>query len=309
MASECPDVARSAPGTGTAALDWVGMEGIHLPLELSETGGDPRTHATASIGVDLPGGDETVKGIHMSRLYRHLNQLTEAPLTAAGIKALLEAALHSHKDCASRSAALSLTFPFMLYRPALVTDSGGGWHRYPVRIDGHLHRDDATPSLRLGIDVCYSSTCPCSAALSRQALASAFRDAFGDNQTISPETVTAWLERAGTLATPHSQRSTARVGIALEPSANALGLVELVDRIENALGTPVQTLVKRSDEQAFARRNGANLMYVEDASRILADALTPHYRGLQIRVAHHESLHAHNAVAEAAPPDEANASD
>lgn len=45
--------------------------------------------------------------------------------------------------------------------------------------------------------------------------------------------------------------------------------VKLIDRIEHALGTPVQTLVKRSDEQAFALANGQNLMFCEDAARRL----------------------------------------
>ena len=47
----------------------------------------------------------------------------------------------------------------------------------------------------------------------------------------------------------------------------------LIDRVEQALGTPVQTVVKREDEQAFARLNGENLMFCEDAARRMAAAL------------------------------------
>lgn len=39
----------------------------------------------------------------------------------------------------------------------------------------------------------------------------------------------------------------------------------LIDQMEAVLATPVQTAVKRADEQAFAWLNGQNLMYVEDA--------------------------------------------
>ena len=67
-----------------------------------------------------------------------------------------------------------------------------------------------------------------------------------------------------------------------------------------ALGTAVQTAVKRPDEQAFALANGQNLMFCEDAARRLNLALqrTPGIKQLHIRVIHAESLHAHDAVAE-----------
>src|SRR3546814_19001808 len=51
-------------------------------------------------------------------------------------------------------------------------------------------------------------------------------------------------------------------------------LESLVDAIEAALGTPVQTAVKREDEQAFARLNDENLMFCEDAARRVAAALS-----------------------------------
>ena len=69
--------------------------------------------------------------------------------------------------------------------------------------------------------------------------------------------------------------------------------------MEAALGTPVQTAVKREDEQAFAELNAANLMFCEDAARRAASALAsdPRVSAWQVRVAHFESLHPHDAVA------------
>ena len=58
-----------------------------------------------------------------------------------------------------------------------------------------------------------------------------------------------------------------RDGLAMLP------IVELIDRVEQALGTPVQTAVKREDEQAFAALNARNLMFCEDAARRVAHAL------------------------------------
>jgi GTP cyclohydrolase I len=60
----------------------------------------------------------------------------------------------------------------------------------------------------------------------------------------------------------------------------------------------VQTAVKREDEQQFALLNGQNLMFVEDAGRKLKGALgaDPRLQDFWVRVEHHESLHAHDAV-------------
>jgi GTP cyclohydrolase I len=61
----------------------------------------------------------------------------------------------------------------------------------------------------------------------------------------------------------------------------------------------VQTAVKREDEQAFAELNAANLMFCEDAARRVAAALANDARvdRYEVRVAHFESLHPHDAVA------------
>lgn len=56
--------------------------------------------------------------------------------------------------------------------------------------------------------------------------------------------------------------------------------------------------MRRIDEQAFARLNGANLMYVEDAARRLRNILAERYANFHVAVRHFEGLHAHDAVAE-----------
>jgi len=79
-----------------------------------------------------------------------------------------------------------------------------------------------------------------------------------------------------------------------------LPVADLIDRAEAALGTPVQTAVKREDEQAFARLNAENLMFCEDAARRVAAALAVDARvqRFDVRVSHFESLHPHDAVAQ-----------
>ena len=62
-----------------------------------------------------------------------------------------------------------------------------------------------------------------------------------------------------------------------------------------------QAAVKREDEQEFARRNGANLMFCEDAARRVKALLESDERVVDWRLVatHRESLHPHDAVATA----------
>lgn len=298
MNDRLPDVAMQESSTAMAPLDWVGMQTIDLPLRLDELAAGASVHARAAIQVDLPA--RHIKGIHMSRLYLLLDDYAEREsLSGTGLAALLESVVASHADCGATRARLSLTFDLLCKRNALVTPGLSGWKSYPVQIDAMWC--DGVLTLHASVTVAYSSTCPCSAALSRQLLAEAFGERFGNQIVVNPAQAQAWLLQHGSLATPHSQRSLAQVRVQLPPEA-PLRLLTLVDRIETVLATPVQTAVKRADEQAFARLNGANLMYVEDAARRLCQALDGQYVRADITVRHLESLHAHDAVAFASLP-------
>ncbi|WP_062381704.1 GTP cyclohydrolase FolE2 [Pseudomonas abietaniphila] len=293
MNSPLPDVACSELSQTLLPLDWVGMQGIDLPLMLDEPGIDVAVHARADLHVDLP--VPQIKGIHMSRLYTLLDRFAEQhAVSPASLATLLERMVASHADCHSSQARLRLSFEWLCKRPALVTTGLSGWKSYPTVIDAQWQQG------RLVLDACvevtYASTCPCSAALSRQLLEQAFHDRFATGVVDSAE-VAGWLRQHGSHATPHSQRSVAAVRVRIDPDAERMGLLHLIDRVEDALGTPVQTAVKRADEQAFARLNGQNLMYVEDAARKIQQSLSPDFPLSSVSVRHLESLHPHDAVA------------
>lgn len=283
-----PDIAAQS-SQRSLPLDWVGMCGIALPLSLD----GQRVQAKADAGVDL--SDGTSRGIHMSRLYLALEAFRDEALSIPLIHKVLEHFLDSHQGLSS-SAYLSLRFDLLLERRALVS-AESGHKRYPLVIDARL--EQGVFHVELKVDVVYSSTCPCSAALARQLIQQQFLTDFA-NRSLSHEDVLTWLgSPQGVVATPHSQRSTARLRVRLKPQGNELPMIELIDQAEAALGTAVQTAVKRADEQAFALANGQNLMFCEDAARRLNLALTNMHTvdGFELRVEHAESLHAHDAVA------------
>jgi len=292
-----PDVATGAQPDAGGALDWVGMDGIDLPVRCADgQGGTFTVPAQVSVQVNL--ADPAARGIHMSRLYLALEQsLGEQTLTPSGLCSLMHALIATHADLSSR-VRLRIDYSQLLKRRALVSDNAG-WRAYPVTVEAQLL--DEHFSVQLGCEVTYSSTCPASAALSRQLNQQRFDEDFAGTVP-SQRAVREWLgSERGMAATPHAQRSTAKVMVRLAPGFD-LPVSELIDAVERALATPVQTAVKREDEQAFAKLNAENLMFCEDAVRRIRVALEADERiaGYRIRAAHHESLHPHDAVAEVA---------
>jgi len=290
-----PDVAVHAQPHLAGELDWVGMDGIEVPVRFDAGDGDVQ-RASARVGafVNLRRPDK--RGIHMSRLYLQVEQaLSTQTLSAASLHELLRGFLDSHKDLSDR-ACLSVRFEHLVRRPAL-RSGNSGWRAYPVSIEASIVGDQFL--LELGTEVVYSSTCPASAALSRQLIQEQFTKDFDATQPIDHAAVVAWLgSEKGIVATPHAQRSVARLRV--RPAEGAkFDLINLIDRTEHALGTPVQTAVKREDEQAFALANGGNLMFCEDAARRIQKALDADdaLSDFHIRVEHQESLHPHDAVA------------
>lgn len=296
LARVMPDIANEARPAVAGLLDWVGMGEIEIPVAIADAAGAIHTSgARVNAFVNLNRAD--VRGIHMSRLYLHVDRALGAePLSPCSLRRLLKDFLDSHADLSDR-AMVQVHFDYLVRRPALVSDNTG-WKSYPVSVTALLDRGQF--SLEVGVQAAYSSTCPCSAALARQLIQENFVGEFPPGSPLDHAAVLRWLgSEQGINATPHSQRSTAEVKARLAPSFQNLPFIEIIDRIEAALKTPVQTAVKREDEQAFARLNGQNLMFCEDAARRMQRALDDDERisDFWVRASHFESLHPHNAVA------------
>jgi GTP cyclohydrolase I len=97
--------------------------------------------------------------------------------------------------------------------------------------------------------------------------------------------------------TPHAQRSRADVKIRFLKES-PVWIEDVVEAVEKVLKTPVQIIVKREDEQEFARLNAENPMFVEDSVRLMSDTVDKIEGVLDWSIVanHFESLHAHNAV-------------
>ncbi|MGB0135046.1 GTP cyclohydrolase FolE2 [Dokdonella sp.] len=290
-----PDIASQAGADSAGPLDWVGMDEIAVPVRIADADGI-LVQSPARVAAFVNLNQAEARGIHMSRLYLHVDQhLSREPLTPCSLRRLLRDFLDSHADLSDR-ARISVRFDHMIRRAALASDNSG-WKTYPVVINASMH--EGVFAFELETEILYSSTCPCSAALARQLIQEQFASDFDADRPIDRAAVLEWLgSESGIRATPHSQRSSARVRVRLG-NGFEFPIVDLIDLIESALQTPVQTAVKREDEQAFALLNGQNLMFCEDAARRMRGALDQDERIVDfwLRASHLESLHPHDAVA------------
>lgn len=291
-----PDIANEPHSGPNARLNWVGMSEIEMPVFLMN-GKQERIQSVARVQAYVNLIDPESKGIHMSRLYLAVDEmLSVETLTPGLLRKVVSSFAESHADI-SDSAYLECRVDFFERRKSLKSDNTG-WKSYKIRPITLLR--EGKISTELSIEVPYSSTCPCSAALARDIIQQGFTSQFGDTETVDFNSVHEWLGTTeGISATPHSQRSVAQIRVQLNDSVDELPISRLIDQIEDALQTPVQAAVKRADEQEFARLNAANLMFCEDAARRLHAALDKDSTldDFWVRVNHMESLHPHNAVA------------
>ena len=283
-----PDVVKEKLKS-SLPIDLVGIQDLKLPVRLTAK---ITTKACLSVLVSLE--DKKTRGIHMSRLYLSLHDyFSKNIVSLSGLKKVLTSAIKSQKGN-SRFGRIHLKSSWPTLRKALKS-SLSGWREYPFYFEvSHLKKDNSFKYIAGG-EVLYSSTCPCSASLSRQIVKQEFEKQFSRQKTLKKSDVLNYLgDKRFWAATPHAQKSMASFKLRLsEKSKDNFSLLKSIDEIEKTLGTPVQTAVKREDEAEFAKLNAKHLMFCEDAVRRVA-LLFKNKKNIldyMIRVQHYESLH------------------
>lgn len=164
-----PDVSYETRSSLESEIEWVGMDQIEVPVRYK----GQIYPAQVSAFVNLIQSE--AKGIHMSRLYLKLQKdLADHDLNLEKLKEILQYFIESHQKL-SDSARIRIEWPYMVKRKALVSGEEG-WRTYPVWVEAQLSPQDWR--VQWGAQVLYSSTCPCSAALSRQLIQQNFYSSF-----------------------------------------------------------------------------------------------------------------------------------
>ncbi len=248
-------------------IQHVGISNFRLPIRFhTRDGGDLTLETSVTGTVSL---DAEKKGINMSRIMRTFYKHAEETFSFD----VIERALDAYKtDLESFDARIQMRFSFPMKVESLRSGLSG-YQYYDIALE--LVESAGVRKKIMHLDYVYSSTCPCSLELSEHA-----------------------RQFRGQLATPHSQRSVARISVLLEPHSECLWFEDLIDRARAAVPTETQVMVKREDEQAFAELNAANPIFVEDAVRLFTEQLQQDSRVSDFRViaSHQESLHSHDAV-------------
>ena len=248
-------------------IQHVGISNFRLPIRFhTRDNGDLSLETSITGSVSL---EADKKGINMSRIMRSFYKHAERTFSFD----VIEAALDDYKaDLDSMDARIQMRFSFPMKIESLRSGLSG-YQYYDVALE--LVEKDGLRQKMIHLDYVYSSTCPCSLELSEHARAT-----------------------RGQLATPHSQRSVARISAVIDCGEKCLWFEDLIDACRRAVPTETQVMVKREDEQAFAELNAANPIFVEDAARLFCEQLQSEERIGDFRViaSHQESLHSHDAI-------------
>jgi GTP cyclohydrolase I len=248
------------------AIQHVGISNFRLPIQYhTRDNGDLHLETSVTGTVSL---EADKKGINMSRIMRSFYAHADKTFSFE----VIEAALDDYKtDLESFDARINMRFSFPMKVDSLRSGLSG-YQYYDIALE--LVEQDGVRRKVMHLDYVYSSTCPCSLELSEHA-----------------------RRTRGQLATPHSQRSVARISVEVK-EGECLWFEDVVDMCRRAVPTETQVMVKREDEQAFAELNAANPIFVEDAARLFAEQLQADARVGDYRVvaSHQESLHSHDAV-------------
>ena len=248
-------------------IQHVGISNFRLPIRYhTRDNGDLTLETSVTGTVSL---EAEKKGINMSRIMRSFYAHAERTFSMG----VVEAALADYKrDLDSFDARIQMRLSFPV-KVASLRSNLSGYQYYDIALE--LVEQAGVTKRILHLDYVYSSTCPCSLELSEHA-----------------------RMMRGQLATPHSQRSVARISVVMAEGQPQLWFEDLIDLCRAAVPTETQVMVKREDEQAFAELNAANPIFVEDAARLFCAQLQadPRVGDFRVVASHQESLHSHDAV-------------
>lgn len=286
-------------------LNKVGVTGVDLPMTfLRRDGTKQELYVSASLYGSLDNPE--AKGLNLSRFPIIMHEECAEHLSIEGLKGVIEKlqdkqgskhvycklrfkypwtqeALRTRKELKPKDykQGTDITKEPNFFKEVdgvyLSTEKMVGHIFYDCILEGQWH--EGKFKFFLTVEYVYSSTCPCSFELAQDA----------------------YIKR-GQAANGHSQRSIGRITVEFDPDKQIIWIEDVVEMARRQVPTEVVIICKRRDEQAFAELNGSNLLFTEDASRLLYEGLDEMYNAGKIQdfsivTEHIESLHPWSATA------------
>lgn len=303
-----PQIQPTIPGM-RVQLNKVGVNGVHLPIKfLRRDGSVQELQAEASLYGSLD--NPNAKGLNLSRFPIVMHEEIADHLSIEGIKGVLRK-LQSKQGSTKTYCKLRFKYPWIQHAlrtrqelnpanyktiedlksdPDFFKEVDGVYLSHKKAV-GHIFYDCVLEGqydtsvdggefqFFLTVNYVYSSTCPCSFELAQDA-----------------------TQRRGQAANGHSQRSIAKIAVRFNPDDAIVYIEDIVEMARRQVPTEVVIICKRRDEQAFAELNGSNLLFTEDASRLMYEGLDQMFNegkitDFSVVTEHIESLHPWSATA------------
>ncbi|MEM4258044.1 MAG: GTP cyclohydrolase, FolE2/MptA family [Candidatus Thermoplasmatota archaeon] len=290
-----PQIDPFIPGAAVK-LDKVGVTGVDLPVKFIRRDGTiEKLHTKVSLYGSLD--NPNAKGLNLSRFPIAMHEEIANHMSIEGLTNILDKLQQkqgsTHLYCKMRfkypwtQEALRTREELPVNAPEsevfkvvegvkLSHEKMKGFIFYDCILEGQKHGDQY--KFFLTVEYIYSSTCPCSFELAQDA-----------------------MQKRGKAANGHSQRSIGRITVQFDPK-NVVYIEDVVELCRKQVPTEVVVICKRRDEQAFAELNGSNLLFTEDAARLLYEGLDNWFNegkilDFSIVTEHLESLHPWSATA------------
>ena len=258
-----PDI-QQLPDTRNKDINWAGIRDYKIPFSVqTRDGGKVSTVGTIKIMTDLP---KESKGVNMSRFSAVIEKALEKNLMSTDL--LVDMVTACRDVLENKNSYVIINFDYFIKKKAPVTRHESHFV-VPCNFCGVLENGEI--KIYLESHVQYMSLCPCSKEMSA-----------GEK-----------------LQNAHNQRSTAVVRVKFKDLQNYVWIEDLVEMVEASASCPIWNYLKRADEKYVTEKSYENPKFVEDVVRDLAIKLDerPEVEGYRIEVAHHESIHQHDAFA------------
>jgi len=242
------------------AIQSVGVSNVHLPFLIkTKIGTFQSVLAKINLTVNLP---KEYKGTHMSRFIEILSEWSQKPISGKEMQFILSDTL---TKLDAEHAQLDIQFKYFIEKAAPVSGL-----KSMLDVDcifSATLTKNKPLEFTLGVDVPFTSLCPCSKEIS----------AYG----------------------AHNQRGLMKVKIKCH-SGKFIWIEDLVTLMEAQGSCPVYPLLKREDEKYVTEYAYKNAKFVEDVLRDLVLSLREqqYVAWFEIQCENHESIHNHSAYAQ-----------
>src|SRR5574344_1925583 len=243
-------------------IQKVGVKNVEVPLIIQRKNSSNQVvNAKARMNVSLP---KHYKGTHMSRFIEVLCEWQHKDMLGVDIKGCLEAII---KKLSAKSAEVKFDFNYFIDKKSPVKKKSFPMS-YGCSFEGFLDKTEKNENYKfvLGVKVPVTTLCPCSKEIS----------AYG----------------------AHNQRAIVSVKISYDEQ-HQIWIEDVVKMIESCASSPINPLLKRSDEKYVTEHAYDNPKFVEDVLRDVVLKLRENedITSFEVECESLESIHNHSAWA------------